>query len=242
MTMPFGRALSIVLHGESGVGKTTLADTAPGPRLILDAEGGSRFTPSRKIGWDGLGAPPAYDGTWDTCVVVVRSFTQISTVFQWLNSGQHHFKSVVLDSLTEMQKRVLDDVAGTEQPTTQDWGALLRRMEALVRQFRDLTTHPTNPLEAIVLVCPTSEKSGRYRPHVQGQLGITLPYFVDVVGYLYVQADQATGVLQRRLLVQPSGQFDAKDRTGRLGNEVVEPTITGMLDTIYGAAPVATAS
>ena len=35
-----------VIHGESGAGKSQLADTIPGPRLILDAEGGSEFTPS----------------------------------------------------------------------------------------------------------------------------------------------------------------------------------------------------
>lgn len=232
--MTFEQTLSLVVHGESGVGKSWLGDTTPAPRLILDAEGGSKFTPSRKTMWDGLSAPPAYDGSWETCVVVVRNFAQISTVFQWLNSGQHPFRSVTLDSLTEMQKRVLDDVAGTEQPTTQDWGALLRRMEALVRQFRDLTMHATKPIEAIVLICPTSEKSGRYRPHVQGQLGITLPYFVDCVGYLYVQADE-TGVLSRRLLVQPSGQFDAKDRTNKLGSVIVEPNVEQMIATVYGS-------
>lgn len=236
--MTLTESLSLVVHGESGVGKSWLGDTTPGPRLILDAEGGSRFTPSRKTQWDGLSAPPAYDGSWDTCVVVVRNFNQISTVFQWLNSGQHPFRSVTLDSLTEMQKRVLDDVAGTEQPTTQDWGALLRRMEALVRQFRDLTMHATKPIEAVVLICPTSEKSGRYRPHVQGQLGITLPYFVDVVGYLYVQADE-TGALSRKLLVQPSGQFDAKDRTNRLGAVVDSPNVENMISTIYNSGAVA---
>lgn len=233
-------SLSLVVHGESGVGKSWLGDTAPKPALVLDAEGGSRFTQSRKTFWDGRSEPPQPDGTWDTCIVTTRSFPQVAQVYQWLASGRHGFRSVVLDSLTEIQKRCLDDVAGVEQPTTQDWGALLRRMEMLVRQFRDLTMHPTRPLEAVVLICMTSEKGARFRPHVQGQLGITLPYFVDVVGYLFVQPDE-TGQLQRRLLVQPAGQFDAKDRTNRLGQVVEDPNVEQMIAQIYGVPQPAAA-
>lgn len=228
-----GRALALIIHGESGVGKTTLADTAPAPRLLIDAEGGSRFTASRKIGWDGLGQPPLYDGTWDTCVVIARNFKQVSTIYAWLNSGQHHFKSVIMDSLTEVQKRCMDDVAGIDQPTTQHWGALLRQMEGLIRSFRDLRDHPTNPLEMIVFVCPTKEISGRFRPFVQGSLQITLPFFVDVVGFLYVAVD-AQSIVSHNLLVQPTGQHDAKDRTGRLGYAIAEPNLVTMLDTVYG--------
>lgn len=227
-------SLSLVVHGESGVGKSWLADTCPKPLLVLDAEGGSRFTPSRKTYWDGVSAPPAFDGTWDTCVVVTRSFSQVNQVFQWLNSGQHPFVSVAMDSLTEIQKRCLDDVSGVDQPTQQHWGALLRQMEKLVRDFRDLTMHPTKPLQSVVFICLTSQKSDRFRPHVQGQLGITLPYFVDVVGYLFVQPDE-TGALRRRLLVQPSGQYDAKDRTNRLGQVVEDPSVELMIHQIYGA-------
>lgn len=227
-------SLSIVVHGDSGTGKSWVADSAPKPLLLLDAEGGARFTPSRKTTWDGISAPPAYDGTWDTCVVVTRSYRVVATVFQWLNSGQHPFRSVALDSLTEIQKRCLDDVAGVEQPTQQDWGALLRQMEATVRQFRDLTMHPTRPLDAVVFVCMTSSKDGRLKPHVQGQLSVTLPYFVDVVGYLFVQPDPTSGQPVRRLLVQPTGQFDAKDRTNRLGMVVEQPDVSRMMAQIYG--------
>jgi hypothetical protein len=245
------RSLSIVVHAHSGTGKSWLGDTAPKPLLVLDAEGGSRFTPSRKVAWDGLSYPPAHDGTWDTCVVTVRSFAQVAKVYDWLNSGQHPFVAVCLDSLTEIQKRCLDEVSGIEQPTQQDWGALLRRMEALVRQFRDLTMHPTRPLEAVVLICMTSERNGRLTPHVQGQLRDTLPYFVDVVGYLFVQPDPTTGLPQRRMLVQPVGQYDAKDRTNRLGqvveledmNQQFHPGarigVARLIDTVYGATPVA---
>lgn len=155
-------------------------------------------------------------------------------VYQWLNSGQHHFKSVLLDSLTEIQKRCLDAVSGTNAPTQQDWGTLLRSMEALVRHFRDLTMHPTNPISSVVFITTTKADANQVRrPHLQGQLGLTLPYFVDVLGYLYTVVDEQ-GQLVRQLIVQPYPGYAAKDRTGKLPAVVSNPNIERMMEVIYG--------
>ena len=37
------RALTVLVHGPSKAGKTTFANTAPYPRLLLDVESASRF-------------------------------------------------------------------------------------------------------------------------------------------------------------------------------------------------------
>lgn len=228
------KALSIVIHGESGVGKSWLADTAPGPRLILDAEGGSRFTPSQpKVIWDPLTAEPPTEGI-ETVITFVRDFDTMTRVFQWLNSGKHNFTSVILDSLSEIQKRCLDAISGINQPTQQDWGALLRQMEALVRQYRDLTTHPVKPVEVVAFLATTSlDEVQERRPNLQGRLRLTLPAFVDVVGYMYAQPGE-NGHLQRVLLTQPYPGFVAKDRTDRLGDSIQDPNIERMLEAIYG--------
>src|SRR5579863_1826677 len=143
--------LCCVIHGEAGVGKTTLAMTSPAPRLLVDCEGGSRFVRQKKVQWDPMtGAPPPTpDGTWETCVVIVRDYRVVDQVYGWLNSGQHPFNSIVVDSLTEIQKRCLDNIAGTDQPQTQHWGALLRQIEGFVRDLRDLAFHPIKPLDSI---------------------------------------------------------------------------------------------
>lgn len=257
-----GRSLGMVIHGYSGTGKSWLGSTAPPIRLILDAEGGSRFTPGTKVHWDGMTPPPPLPGTplsdgtvmpyYDTVVCIVRNFQTMQSVYTWLNSGQHGFRSVVIDSLTEIQKRLQDQIAGTEQMKTQDWGALLRQMEDLVRKMRDLTFHPTRPLEAVVLLAITSQKDGKYKPHVQGQLSVSLPYFMDVVGYLYAESDPATGSRLHRLLLQPTPEYEAKDRTNRLpavldigdlnhydGTANHRVGVSAMIDTVFGAAPAA---
>lgn len=166
-------------------------------------------------------------------MTTIRDYEDVSRVYQWLNSGQHHFKSVVLDSATEIQKRCIDNIAGRAQPTQQQWGSILREMEGLIRQFRDLRVHPQNPLTTVTYVLGSNPTDTAQRPLVQGQLRLTLPYYMDVVGYLFTEFS-ADGALARRLMVQPMPGIVAKDRTGRLGQIVDQPHIEHMLGAIYG--------
>lgn len=232
------RSLTITVHGESGTGKSWFADTAPKPLLVLDAEGGADLTPSQpKVEWDPrMEAPPQANG-WQTCVVTVRDYDDVTRAYQWLNSGQHQFKSVVIDSLTEIQKKFISKLVGVNAPKIQDWGTILRHMEEDVSNFRDLKLHKTNPLEAIVFVCVTSQRdeSGLMRPHVQGSLATTLPYKTDVVGAYITAPDQEDPTKANRfLVVQPLGKYIAKDRTDKLGSFIQDPNIEDMLTAVYG--------
>lgn len=222
--------LSILVHGESGAGKSWFGDSAPYPLLVLDAEGRAKYTPSGpKVLWDPLtGPPPVADGTWHTCVVTVTDFNVMTQVYQWLRSGQHQFRSVCIDSLMELQKRCQDQIAGTSALDQQNWGELLRKLEALVRSYRDLTLLPTNNVEVVVFIVGTKDVDGTRRPLLQGALRDTVPYYLDVVGYLYVTADEA-GQPVRQLLVQPLPGFVAKDGTGRLPGPVIPNPNLGQL-------------
>lgn len=230
------QGVSFLIHGYSKTGKSTFGDTSPAPRLILDAEGGAstRFTKSPKVVWDPITqTPPVPDGTWETAIVHVRSFHDVQRVYEWLNSGQHHFKSVSIDSLSETQQRCVDAIAGTEAMKTQDWGELLRKMSALVRSYRDLIIHPTNPLEVVIFIAMTRDYDGVKRPYVQGALANTLPYYVDVCGYMWTEVDATAGEIRHRLLCGQVGPFEAGDRTGKLGTVVENPNVMSMLERIY---------
>jgi hypothetical protein len=166
--------------------------------------------------------------------VKVRDYATIQRAYDWLNSGRHPFKSVVLDSISEIQQRCVDALVGSDAMKTQDWGELLRKMSSLIRQFRDLTFHPTNPLEAVVIIAMTRQVDGVYKSYVQGQLATTLPFYVDTVGYLYHETDETTGERVLKLLVADHPQFEAGDRTGRLGTVVNRPNVVEMIDSIFG--------
>jgi hypothetical protein len=221
--------MTILVHGFSGAGKSTFAATAPGPVLILDAESGSDYLDSVKY-WDPTSeAPPEDDGSWRHCVVNVLDYETVVRAYEYLASGEHPFKSVVLDSVSEIQQRCIDAIAGANQMRTQDWGELLRTVSGQIRKFRDLKSHPTNPLWAIVFVCMTDKVEGKQLPLVQGKLRSFLPYYVDACGWLYVDINDF-GKEERHLLIGTDPMFEAKERLGgRLPRVIDSPNIGDML-------------
>jgi hypothetical protein len=240
-----GRALSMVVHASAKQGKSSLSVTAPAPRVYLDVESAARFLESsgriKAIKWDPANPPPEYDGTWDTAVVPTRDFATVEKVYQWLNSGKHPFKSLIIDSISELQTRVVDNLTGRKQPTMQQWGGVYRDVGGLIRDVRDLTMHPTKPLEAVVIVAMTRMIDGKYVPWCQGQLQTVLPFLLDATVYLYVDNDPETGQPVRMLLTQPTNEFEAGNRVGNQWPVVIpNPNISDMIDAVFGAPTEAT--
>ena len=244
------RSLTIMVYGESKVGKSSFAVTAPYPRLMLDVEGGHRFLPINIKYWDPLTEePPLADGTWDTVVVKVNDYDVVMKAFQWLQSGKHQFKSLIIDSISELQVKCMDNIAGTEQMKIQQWGELLRHMGALLRDLRDLTMHPTQPLEAVVLTAMARKgQDGVYRPYLQGQLAIQAPYFYDILGAITVETEPNPDPMQppykvRRMYVERTPEWEAGERVqGRLGKVVQQQDlgVERMLDMVFGESKTET--
>ena len=238
------RSLTLMVYGESKVGKSTFAVTAPYPRLMLDVEGGHRFLPINVKYWDPMREePPVADGTWDTVVVKVNDYDVVMKAFQWLQAGKHQFKSLIIDSISELQVKCMDNIAGTEQMKMQQWGELLRHMGALLRDLRDLTMHPTQPLEAVVLTAMARKgQDGVYRPYLQGQLAVQAPYFYDILGAITVEQVPNPDPMQppykvRRMYVERTPDYEAGERVqGRLGKIVEQENlgIERMLDMVFG--------
>jgi hypothetical protein len=223
-------SLTAFIHGESKVGKSWLGDTVPAPRLIIDAEGRAKWTPSSpKVWWDPMReAPPVYDGTWQTCVVNVHDFDTMQYIYNWLQSGQHPFVSATLDSVMEIQKRCIDKIAGIAQVKQDQWGELLRRLEALLRSYRDLTLIESNPLKCVVFISGTQNIEGQMVPLLQGAIRKTAPYYMDVCGY-YFKVPTADGTQYvRRLWLDSIPQFVAGDGTNCFPQYLDNPNIGTM--------------
>jgi hypothetical protein len=243
--------LSILIHADSKVGKSTLAATAPLPILALDAEGGWTFMGAspvltrmygqqlRIIRWDPCtGPPPLYDGTWEICVAIIQTWNALQCAAQWITTGQHNFRSLIVDSVTEVQRRCKSNlVAPNEAMKQQHWGSLLTLMDAVIRGLRDLKDDPYNSIEVVVFIGETRMIEGKWRPYLQGQINTALPYWMDIVGYLYVDSvidenGQPLGRV-RKLLITPHPMFEAGERVqGVLGDVVTEPNITVIRDTV----------
>lgn len=234
------RAVSFLIHGPSKVGKSTLATTAPYPRLYLDVEASSRFLAINAKVWDPYAeAPPIPDGTWDTAVVYVRDFDTMVKVYEWLQLGEHQFKSLIIDSISELQVRLKEKISGRGKMQIQQWDDMLRVLSGLLRDLRDLTMHPSNPFEAIVLIALTRMKDDMYRPLLQGQVADTIPYLFDVVGYLWVDQVADTnpelGTHEvRRLLTGKHDVYEAGERvSGRIPRILDNPNIEQMIDMVF---------
>lgn len=256
------RTLAMLVHGDSKVGKTTFAATAPGPLLALDAEGGWKWIagspnpnrktqehpngePFRRTDWDPVGPPPKDDGTWDFCVVNIQKWKDVLDVYRWLTQAPHPFKSLAVDSITEIQRRCRQNIVGTEAMQMQQWGELLAQMEGVIRDYRDLANDSHNGITTVVFIAESKErgKNAKVSPSMQGQIGNALPYWMDVVGYLYPErtADengQPNGPVVRRLIVDQNDEFEAGNRVqGRLGMVVDRPNVVKILKKIYPDYP-----
>lgn len=233
------RAVSALLHGLAGAGKTRLGTSAPKPLLFIDVEKAARFIKGRKIRWNPLTeVVPVNDGTWDICVVNVDEYNKAAKAYEVLKSKNHPFRSVLVDSVSELQSKAVEDIKGRQQFQTQDWGKLLSRLSFFCRDMRDLTEDEGNTIEAVIMTAMSKDYDGIIKPYLQGQIAAQVAYWFDITGYLYVQQlpDPATGELKdvRMLLIGNHPNYEAKCRVPDLPPVIENPDISRLLDEIFG--------
>lgn len=255
-TFDVNQRLSMLIHAGSKLGKSTLSGTAPKPILVLDAEGSWRFIPVRQVQWDPQASgPPEYDGSWDACVVSIQNWETIDQVYQWITQYQTPFVTVVIDSITELQRRLKRKLAGTDAMKIADWGVLLSKMDDKIRGFRDLTLMPQLNIRCVLFIAETRQRNSdnKWVPYMQGQITTALPYWVDVCGYMYADWERdANGQPTRevrRLWISPHPEYEAGERVqGRLGQylTIEKPPVgtsgddvTRWMCTVFGLTPPA---
>lgn len=224
--------INILIYGDSGVGKTVLAGSASDvpemcPVLVIDIEGGTESLKS------------TYP---DVDVVRVQTWDEMQSVYNELALGKTGYKTVILDSLTEIQKFnmyfIMDRASkknpnqDPDVPSMREWGINLEQCRRLVRAFRDL------PMNTIVTALSKDDKNERTakvttKPSLSGKLAGEVAAFLDIVGYYYVKAvvqSDKSVVLERNLLTQMTDQYIAKDRSGKLPQVVSSPTMRAIYD------------
>lgn len=249
------RGMSVLLYGPAKVGKSTCSVTGPLPMLFMDAENASRFlrkpdgTLFKKKTWNPLvEGPPENDGTWEICVVKVTDWKIALKAYEYLKTNNHPFRSLVIDSITEIQDKLKKQVLnGKSQLQMQDWGKMLQSMSDFLRQIRDLTMDDASPLELIVLIAMAREVKNpngttEMRPHMEGQVAQLIPFLYDMTSYIYQEQvrNEETGEIfdQRSLLTVGVEGYEAGNRVGYSrdnGRAVIpKPNFSQMLDELFG--------
>lgn len=219
--------LNMMIHSGPKVGKTWLAETAPGPKLFLESAGETKFTNSKKIEWDPLLNAPPTEGEWDTCRVTVSGEEVFDAAYHWLLQGEHPFRSVIVDNFSLIQKTFLITTFGS-RVTQQQWGEHLPEMEQKVWKLRNLVDHPTRPLDLVLFCVGSKPEMGKYTPFLQGQIRDNISYIIDVVGYLFTQVNEES--YDRCLLIQDHPSFVAGTRVHALvekyGSTIINPDLS----------------
>lgn len=230
------RYLKLLVYGRPGVGKTKLLGTAADDPatfpLLLDVEAGTM----------------TLAGHHSPDIVPIRTWSQFNDVYNYLTTEAEKaakYKTIGFDSLTEMRKMQLGEVMRTvaatnasrdvDVPSQHEYTKVSGQIQKLVRYFRALPYH-------LVLTALEQESKNEatgeitVKPSLGDAAADAICGYMDVVGRLIVsqegQGEQR--VLTRHLVVQPMGNYVAKDRSGKLGLQVSNPTIPQIIKTIYG--------
>ena len=209
--------VKLLVYGQSGAGKTTLIKTLPDP-IVLSAEGGLLSL---------------HDA--DLPYIEISDMASLQEAYKWLLSDEgKQFKSVALDSISEIAEVLLNAEKKIAKDPRQAYGAMQEQRADIIRAFRDL---PGMNVYMSAKVEKTQDEMGRilYSPSMPGnKTGQSLPYFFDEVLALRVEKD-ADGVTQRALMCDSDGLWLAKDRSGKL-SAWESPDLGEIISKIAGGA------
>jgi phage nucleotide-binding protein len=206
--------MNILVYGRSGIGKTCFAAQAQDHPLMknvlfADIEGGMMTVAARS----------------DIDAVPIRSmdeFTQLVQAFKNNDPALEKYRTLVVDSFTELQRLNMDKICGQKQARIQDYGTSTTQLGDLVRVLRDM------PIHVVLTALNREKKDGgeagkiiEVAPSLTEQLGKTVMGAVDMVWYMWQPEPTKEGDLPpRKMLTTNSGIFCGKTRGVKFAEKI----------------------
>jgi len=203
-------AINMLVYGQPGQGKTTFAANSENC-LVADVENGAVF-----LGVHGISCDVVHIDKWD-------DIEELEALVK-----AKGYKTIVIDPLGELLEKLINKLKsegygqgkpGTMSLSLQGWGVAKDKFKLMMRKFRDLDCD-------LILVAHSSEKKDEdrtiYRPKMQASLDEDVCAMMQIVGYLKVDTDGKKKT--RRMYLQPTDKYYAKDRTGTLPETMDDPT------------------
>ncbi len=210
----------LLVYGPSGAGKTQFAASMPKPLIGLTEKQG--ILTIKRVAQPGYG------------IFMISTYQDVIDFVALASSPRIPFDSVILDSLTDVQRIIRDHFTSQQTKRTdvtdQDtWGVVIDRTASIMRSIRDAHAH-------VVVIALDAEELVNgvglvHRPAVSGKkLPSQLAQFVQAVGYLHV-AEVPGGALRRELSFFAGERYLTKMCAGLEAKEppIPEWIITRML-------------
>lgn len=211
--------VKMLVYGESGSGKTVFASTWKDCVFIDIDKGMSSIT--RRVSRIPIHSKPN-QMAWEA---LVRAITFLE------DPEAHNFKTVVLDSLNEMQTISMDYVIAKypeiRRPygglaSQSDYGKLLYDFDHEIRRMKAL------PLNVVFIgqVAPQQYETDVVQPQLIGKhTARNISRMMDIIGYLYKQeGGDGEATKKDRVMVFDAINHVTKDRSDMLPFNITNPT------------------
>lgn len=193
--------LKMMVYGQAGMGKTTIALSTPKP-LLLDFDGGAKRINEQHL--DGVD------------IVQVQNWDEM---YELMKLDLSAYQTIVVDTVGKMMDYIIMKKCGMRQPKIQDWGGINAEFSWFTRSISSLGKN-------IVFVAHRdTRKEGDdtvYIPALREKSYSSIVSDLDLLGYL--EARQVNGVMKRIITFDPTNRNDGKN-TCLLPSSIEIPTI-----------------
>lgn len=194
---PQEQKIKTLIYGASGAWKTVFASSAPKP-IFLSAE--SWLLSTRK----------------ELDVVMIKKLDDLRDAYTELKNkkDEYGYETIIIDSITEINDIIKAEIEkrNGRPMQIQDWWELAKTIKTLFKMFRDLDYH-------VLMIAQEDfekdeERIHKIVPMLNGKSATQIAYYMDIVGYIYVEKDGT-----RKVLTDSDPKLLTKDRTWSIGND-----------------------
>lgn len=185
------RNVKMMVYGQAGAGKTTLALSSPKP-LLLDFDNGVKRVNNAHLGEVGI--------------VQINNWQEVMTLLTTEAAELAPFETIVVDTIGKMLDFIIAYRCGGRNPRVQDWGTINSDFKWFVNALSALNKH------IIFVAHRDTRKEGDdtvFVPALREKSYNSIVTELDLLGYLEMKNEN--GVQKRSITFDPTSRNDGKN-------------------------------
>lgn len=186
--LQISKTVKMMIYGQAGMGKTTLALSAPKP-LLLDFDNGVKRVNNAQLA--------------DVGIVPIKNWQEVQQV---LRENLSDYETIVVDTIGKMMDFIIAYRCGFGTPRIQDWSAINNDFQQFVHTLNDLNKN-------IIFVAhrdvQTDGNSRVFVPALRPKNYNSIVTELDLLGY--VQMRNENGYQKRTITFDPTDVSDGKN-------------------------------